>query len=298
MSTRTTRSKSERVWRRNHITQWLVVLSLFVTGCGSSSATPDQTCETEPGPSGEREDCLINDDRSLSYTSVSGLKSLCNKECTRAESLTINLTDDVVNLKMLQHVKTIDGTLSLFKNADLKSLRGLGATDIGTLKITDNDELESLEGIKQEVGTVRRVEMLGNESLNTLEGIGAIDTLENLWFLSGNANSLEDLANVEFPEDGAVLIDDQDGRLANLKGLGHVERLSTLSIDNVKNLESLEGLGSLQKVTRTLVIENNPNLPSCLAEQLVSRVDTSEAYNVEIRGNGGYDYPECESETK
>ncbi|HEX6765556.1 MAG TPA: hypothetical protein VF103_08770, partial [Polyangiaceae bacterium] len=164
----------------------------------------------------------------------------------------------LVNLEGLEALTSIE-SLTIF-GSPLTSFDGLG--NVGTihgLSLSNLPRLTTLEGLE---GTKPSQVFLQNMPvLVELGALGSTGAIENITLLGVNA-----LTNVDafLGVTGVNLLQaSQNAVLANLRGFGNVTAVRTLSI------------------------EQNPNLPSCEVDAIVSRIGAENIDAIHTSGNTG-----------
>ena len=194
------------------------------------------------------------------------------------------------SLEGLEHIQHIGGALEPV-NSHLESLRGLSSlTYLGGLKIGRSHQ-PSLEGLES-------LETIGSDLVLFSGELENISGLKNLITVSGDfiigQSELQDLSalgRLESTSGDFRII--SLSRLADLSGLGsYLVVGGDLEIDDNYTLTSLAGLDLDMRasdeppVGGSLVITNNPSLPTCEAEALRDRLVASGWEGaVEIHGN-------------
>jgi hypothetical protein len=166
----------------------------------------------------------------------------CLEANLRIEKLT-----DAIDLRGLEPLQFIHGTLSIEKNESLESLRGLDGLRIvrGDLRVYDNPRLRSFAGLEHLTRT-RDVWMWGNPALESLHGLEA---LVRIGSRPGN-----------FMAWGQLRIVDND-RLESLAGLDALESIpGGLFVEENASLRSLAGLNALAIVGDAIKVVENPEL--------------------------------------
>ncbi len=219
-------------------------------------------------------------------TSLPDLKGLDKLESVKL-SFQIIGNPALTGLNGLGNLKSVGTVLPSFPGIDLgfeildnpllASLHGLDklTTATGCVRITNNPLLTSLAGLGSlsAVGACgflsdnapgyvdAGLEIGGNASLTTLEGIGNIDSLALLEIFSNPfLTSVKNLKGVH--RTGSVRISDNPA-LSSLDGLDQVQSISRdLLIWGMPALKSLAPFGNLQKIGGNLLIGPNASLKS------------------------------------
>ena len=165
---------------------------------------------------------------------------------------------------------------------NLEGLEGIDSIELG-LTLRDNLSLTSLSGLSPQ-GSLGSIDIDGNTSLVSLDGLEGITTVRNELSVSSNdaLESIEGLSGIS----GYVreLYVYTNPALSSLSGLGGFESVGNLSVWRNDALTDLDGLSGLTSVEVALGISENPNLPTCEAEDFLTQLD-SLPDNVNISGN-------------
>lgn len=278
----------------------LVLLLVLIPACGETGAGTAAGSICEPDPSVEPTDCVLGQEpegggdlpKVAHIDSKQKVREVCQSPCRKAESLDLSVPG-LENLKAFSRLDQVEA-LRVANNPDLKSLDGFEADVSYGINIQKNSNLRSLDSLNSVKGDLKRISVVRNPELNSLDGLQNIDRLTGTSGLVIERNGLSDLSALESVSFGEIkAIIRHENRLNSLEGLGELGRLYTLRVSSNDNLENLDGLESLTNVTSTLAIEDNQNLPTCLPESLVERIDV-EGADVQTSGNAGYDFPECD----
>lgn len=238
------------------------------------------------------------------------LQELCDEECPEIYgNLHIASIAGLEDLRALEGLRRVHGTLSISDNPDLKSLHGLEDLErVGGLEMFTNLKLENLEGLESlnRLDGVSTIE--GNVALESLDGLENLEhayvlqvrynpTLERLTTFDSlvslgrldieHHNMLTDLGT--FPK--VQRIDDQiyitnNPALAALDSFNQVKTIGgRLAIEGNSGLQQISGFQKLETVER-LRISNNEKLPKCEAQRLAEQVESLE-YEPYVGNNGG-----------
>lgn len=178
----------------------------------------------------------------------------------------------VGDLSLLQCLTRVAGDITIIDNPDLADLTGLEALDeiLGAMFIQNNPVLTSLDGLELSTfGTapdgndVVSISISGNPMLTSILALNRVGTLP-----------------------GGMVITSND-TLTSLAGLGNVTAIGdVLAIRNNAGLTDISALISLRDLEGDLLIEANPNLPTCAAEALRDQLqDEGFIGAVSISGN-------------
>jgi hypothetical protein len=189
-------------------------------------------------------------------------------------SLILNTTGSLRGLGALEEVESL--VIEQFRGDTLSPLRRL-ARVLQQLSITGADRITDLSGLGALVA-VQRVELIGDGSLQTLDGLNVPRQLDGLRLLDlpelRNVSALAPLERVDAIEIQNTALSELNGlqnlseatslaladnaALGSLSQLGRLGGLSLLFLQGlgVSNANGLEGLKTLENV----IIQNNPNL--------------------------------------
>jgi len=273
----------------------LVFSFLFVAlipACGPADGTPSpEICE--PASDARSESCWLNDQEKLRVTTADDLTQICESRCSKVEDLRIINIDGLENLEFLRGMTRID-VLSIGQNPDLKSLDGLDQVDSITeaLDISGNPNLEDLTALENSLTSLKEGFVIGeNKSLKSLDGLQGLEAVNT----EGNARAaltiasnpkLKDLSGLESIESipkGRVRIWDNEN-LTAIDGFGKLIELETLQIYQNRTLNDVTSLYGLEKISKNLDISDNPKLPQCQVDKIVT--DAEVMGRTEIGGNG------------
>ena len=191
-------------------------------------------------------------------------------------TLTINITDNLVSLEGLENVTSIAIHLQIFDNVALSSLEGLeNLTSIGAaLLIWGNLGLTSLEGLDNltSVGSIMTIS--NNAVLSSLEGLENLTTVEGDLLIEQNPSltsldGLESLTSIiglgGFPPFGGSLTIADNISLSSLTSLINLTSIDgDLYIQGNNALSSLVGLDNIEANSiYHLWIWENPSLSTC-----------------------------------
>jgi len=193
---------------------------------------------------------------------------------THLKSLVITDSEVLTDLEGLEGLERVEGGLRLYRNRALASLDALRRlTHVGVLHFEEMDLLTDLSGLE----ALESVDGLGIyycDSLTSLDGLHPAFTARGIG-LDGNPQlaELSALSHLRALPDFLIL--SRNSAMTSLSGLEGVESVGTLAITYNEALTSVSALDSLVSVEGDLKIMDNPNLPTCEAEGLVARLDSS-----------------------
>jgi hypothetical protein len=183
---------------------------------------------------------------------------------------------DCVSLAALECLEEVRGDFWLgdagASNLSLASLGGLErlATVLGSFYIEDNDLLSDLAGLEslEQAGVLY---ILYNDGLTSLAGLsGLVDAATLIVQTNPALADLSGLANLRTATwlglwDNSALLD--------LTGLAALEQVNgEFSVAGNAGLTGLDGLDALGTVAQTLLLRENPLLPTCAAVDLADHL--------------------------
>ncbi|WP_439151093.1 hypothetical protein [Winogradskyella sp.] len=200
----------------------------------------------------------VND---MDVFSNSLLSSLSGLEDIIIENLFISHNP---NLNSLVGLGSITGSLSIRVSPGLESLIGLeNVTNLYSLDVTFNENLTSLTGLDNLNSVSHGIFINLNESLLSLNGLNSLGSVK-IMDLNDNEslttiNALSNLTTIS--GDGSYfIIRGNHNSLASLQGLGNIETVGELVIENTTSLTNLIGICSLNSIQGNLRIINNEGL--------------------------------------
>lgn len=204
-----------------------------------------------------------------------GLSSVAPLEgTTRLKSLVIADSEVLTDLEGLEGLERVEGGLRLYRNRALASLDALRRlTRVGVLHLEEIDLLTDLSGLEA-LESIDRLDIYYCDSLTSLDGLHPAFTARGV-ALDGNPQltDLSALSHLRALPDFLLL--SRNSAMTSLSGLEGVESVGTLAITYNEALTSVSALDSLISVEGEFKIMDNPNLPTCEAEGLVARLDSS-----------------------
>jgi hypothetical protein len=199
---------------------------------------------------------------------ISGVESPTSFEAfgglVEVGSLHFVLTQFYADLTGFHGLTEIPGQLHIHGSVVFSSFHGLNVKHIGKLTI-ESAYISNLVGLS-ELRTVGDVELLGARSLATFEGLEALESVERLVADTPDLETLEALQNADITE--ALTL--RGSSLVNLDGLQGVDSLTSLTIENNPSLTDLSALVLPGGATH-VIVRNNPLLPACEVEALLTR---------------------------
>ncbi|MBX2892744.1 MAG: T9SS type A sorting domain-containing protein [Saprospiraceae bacterium] len=185
---------------------------------------------------------------------------------------------DISNVNALANLETISGNFFILSNPSLTDLSGLSnltavGTTFGSLNIFDNDALLDLSGLNSLSSINSTLFVEGNAALTTLNGLGPISSLANLYIAFnsslGDINALSSVTSI-----GGYIEIQGNGSLTSLAGLsgvsGAIGGYLYIGINN--SLSSIDGFGSLTSVGGNFDVEDNASLTNLNAFGSLSTV--------------------------
>lgn len=206
---------------------------------------------------------IINNDM---LSDLSGLNSL-----NYIRIIYIENNNNLTNLNGLENVNTIE-KLRIEDNDGLINLEGFNA-NIESLEVINNDALETLIGLGNIANTSNNLKVIirGNDALTSLNGLNSLDSVAVLTISSNPLlANLEDIAQLAFAN--TLSITNQDV-LTNLSGLENVS-INNLSINGNDGLTDLSGLENITEL-EGLSILHNPNLVNLSGLENLTRIGYS-----------------------
>jgi len=284
-----------------------------VAGCGAFGDDAGSICQ--PDSSVETENCFLSDRHESLRETLHGERSpgaridsredvrrVCNSPCTRAAELDIFDIEGLGNLKAFSRLEVVKNGIGIWRNGDLKTLNGLELEPAKlSISIQHNSSLESLNALK----TIRRVEgmtILGNTSLDSLRGLHNVERIgnpepkhisgfPNLKLRKNDLDNIDALGSATFEPGGWIDIRREDDLTTLAPLSGGITELFRVVITENDRLADLEGIDEVEEIRDKLSITRNPQLPSCLAQDVAPKVASPD--NVQIWKNGGSDYEVC-----
>ena len=171
-------------------------------------------------------------------------------------SINGELAEDQIDA--LRNLKTIDGSLRIWGNPEMKNLKGFeNLTEItGTLFIGNNKKLATLDGMNNLTTVGESLALYGNESLGSLEGL---ENLRTTVYVDIEGTALRSLTGLEQLDAQELLIRD-NASLTSLVKLVNLQNLRDLYIIGNPALQQLDGLDNLVTIDRWFHIHDNSAL--------------------------------------
>ena len=173
------------------------------------------------------------------------------------------------NLKGLNQLEEIDGSLIIEGNTELKNLDGLeNLKSIRYLRINQNIGLSNLKGLVN-ITSIDYISVYSNLELISLEGLNKLTDVRQISIR--NNNNLLDLGTLnELDTIKGDITLENNLQLKNLEGLSSLKKIGgTLAILNNDDLINLQGLENLDSITGILHIQHNDQLTGLTTFQIV-----------------------------
>jgi hypothetical protein len=239
---------------------------------------------------------FLND---LAITSLEGLDNLI----TIGQNLEMLNCHELTSVSGLTSLTEIGSSFKIYASPRLTNLIGLPSLELGnSIEITWCDSLSTLEGLDQitsdsirsltlrsngnllslsgiENLTVQHgLTILGNDRLQSLEGLSLNDTLLGDFIISSNDSltNLHGLEELKFVDDLDIV---KNELLTSLDGLNSVKLIDVFLVEDNDVLTDFRGLDSLS-ILGFFTVENNPLLQSF---QGLESLDT--IYKFRVKGN-------------
>jgi hypothetical protein len=273
----------------------------LLAGCGNAFKSGGAICT--PDRQAEPKDCVYQG--RVSIQRAEHVRQICEAECGTFKNLYISGVDGLQNLKAFSQIETIKGIITISRNPDLTTTKGLAiegqigqfeGKTWGGLWVKNNPKLESLEGFSKVNRVDGTIDIYNNTNLTSLDGLQDIQSVSGglgnngLHLKNNSLRSLEPLAGLQMSpnakkpiEEAGLRIQDEDS-LTNLHGLT-IKDVGGIFLENNDSLRSLDGLETVEPGVFKLVVTNNPELPACLVQRLRERVVTYHDPTVIIREN-------------
>jgi len=220
-------------------------------------------------------DCLITGSFSQS-NSLTNLKGLDNIT-TIGGSLSLNQNNNINDLSNLSSLTSINGSLRLNDNEKIVNLNGLhNLTIIGNeLFLLANDNLNNIDDLQNINSIGDAITINNNKNLLSLKGLSGISKIYNDFSITlSSINNLEGLENIT-SIDGRILIS-RNYELQSLTALNNLSEVGSIYI-GPSSIQNLEGLENLSKVNETIAIYENTSLTDfCAIETLLNNDFTVE----------------------
>ncbi|GHH00636.1 hypothetical protein [Comamonas sp. JC664] len=150
----------------------------------------------------------------------------------------------------------------------------------GSLEVTGNETLQALPF--RQLFHVRDVQISGNASLRTLEGLNPESITGSLVVAQNEA--LREVTGLSRVEHLSLLTVEDNPLLTGLTGLSALRTVASLHVENNASLVRFD-LPNLSQVHESFIVRDNARLPTCLASALSAAVYTGEAKRLDISGN-------------
>lgn len=228
---------------------------------------------------------------SPTVTNLEGLAQI--KEIKGDLFIDCNVTD----LNGLQNLEKVGGNLNISRNASLTNLSHLSSLKYveDNLLISFNPLIKNLDGLQnlervyfltidgnndlEEIRNLNKTEYLGqlnieaNQSLHTISGFDALDTIQEFFFLEyrntslveiNGFNELDYLGNMEVKE----------LNIKNIRGFSQLNTIERhLKFEDCPALELVEGFQNLKRIGDELVVQNNVSLMQINGFDLLAEID-------------------------
>lgn len=197
-----------------------------------------------------------------SLVNLNGLNGLIE---IGAHHLTISNNENLANLQGLNNLKIITNSFEvrIGDNDNMISLQGLEKLEkiSGDLILENFTKLNDLSALSNLYYVGRRIYIMNNMSLENLDGLEAISTIESLDIVNNkNLTSLDGLNNISSGLEGLTISFNE--KLNDLSALGKLSTVRFFNIKNNSSLTNLEGFSSLSSIGHELNVSNNSALTS------------------------------------
>jgi hypothetical protein len=202
---------------------------------------------------------------------------------TLGSDLWVGDNDSLQDLSGLSFLQVIPGWLSVYNNDALLTTEGFTSLkSLGGLSIQNNTSLQwvgdlpALQSLNYQLDVQRNPRLLGLRNMGALTSLGQLNLADNPMLMD-----LSPLASMQKLED---LFVERNPSLTSLGALASLREVMNVHIEQNANLTRFE-LGALQKVSMEFFVTDNPKLPTCLANALVTAVHTGNVFLRRISGN-------------
>ncbi|MBK6964571.1 MAG: T9SS type A sorting domain-containing protein [Bacteroidales bacterium] len=193
----------------------------------------------------------------------------------------VNGATSLAWLNGLNNLFAVGGNLEISGNYSLIGLSGLESlASIGKcFKLISDNNLENISDLEN-LQTIGSTIQLWHNNLNSLEGLGAIDSIGGDLIID-DCNSIQDLNGLQnLKTVGGLVNISENPELANLEGLNSLKSTGAgLVINNNPNLTKLDALSNLTEIgSNTLAITANISLNSIVGIENISPISISWLY--------------------
>jgi hypothetical protein len=223
-------------------------------------------CVPEPGVDREPEVC-----EGYTIRHESDLAEMAT--CTRVEGSMMIDVDDMADLRALENVRSVSGTLTIAGCAGLTSLDGLARLKtVENLVVIMNPRLQDMEALRGLSGA-RGVTIMKNPALRNLEGLEGLTRLDGLVLEDNGCTELHGLENLTQVDE---LVVSGNQRLRSLAGLRNLAQARVLHVENNPALATSQVLfESLERVDELIVLDGNSELSHLELQRLSLQVPGS-----------------------
>jgi len=165
---------------------------------------------------------------------------------------------DARDLSELEGVRTIDGTLFIGGNSELRSLSGLeGLRSAHEVVIVNNPSLRNIDALSN-VEQVERVSVAHNPELRVISGMDKVDRLQALLIMHNGTTRMSGFNGLVSA--GDVTIADNP-KLIYMTGLKQLTFVENLALDSNPRLAPVPGMFSnLSHVAATFLVSGCPGI--------------------------------------
>lgn len=187
---------------------------------------------------------------------------------------------DARDLGELEGVRSIDGTLFIGGNSELRSLSGLeGLRAAHEIVIVDNPSLRNIDALEN-LEQVERISLAFNPELRVISGMDKVDQLQALLIMHNGATRMSGFNGLVSA--GDVTITDNP-KLIYMTGLKQLALVENLALDANPRLAPASGMFSnLTHVTATFTVSGCPGLQQgdTFGDSWPSRITSARANRV------------------
>ncbi|WP_133406660.1 hypothetical protein [Parashewanella tropica] len=180
---------------------------------------------------------------------------------------TIFVQQNVHNLPNLPNLKTIDGSLYVLNQYDLKNFKGLAALEHITkdFYVVGNSGIVNFSGLSNLTNVSGEFEMLDNYNLVDFQGLDNLKQVGTLTIIrNDNLDNIKELNKLKSVTTALTLY--HNASLNTIKGLNNLSRVGQIHIQNNSKLLNITALSNA-KYTKNdrheTILQNNPNLKEC-----------------------------------
>ena len=205
---------------------------------------------------------------------LGGLRSL-----TSVKLFSLRRNPLLKNLTGLENLSSAP-YLTIAENTSLLSLEGLGdLNSVSELEISRNPLLENLEGLENLHAVRRKLEVVENDGLTDLTGLGSLAEVETFRLMGNNSlTSLSALANLSRAGNLQIIDNASLSTLDGLDNLTHI--VDVLKITGNVQLSDISALDNLALVGRTSTITDNPLLSQESVDALLEKLEEQDFFSM------------------